>query len=84
MRRSLLLVIAVILVAAGCGTSDTAPPRPSGGNDTPDAIRSRDRQSDGPPANAAPDFTVETFTGERFSLGEQRGTPVVLNFWESW
>ena len=33
---------------------------------------------------AAPDFTVETFEGESFSLAEQKGTPVVLNFWESW
>lgn len=33
---------------------------------------------------AAPDFTVETFSGESFNLVEQKGTPVVLNFWESW
>jgi cytochrome oxidase Cu insertion factor (SCO1/SenC/PrrC family) len=32
----------------------------------------------------APDFTVTTFEGERFSLAAQKGTPVVLNFWESW
>jgi AhpC/TSA family len=32
----------------------------------------------------APDFAVETFEGQTFSLAEQRGTPVVLNFWESW
>jgi cytochrome c biogenesis protein CcmG/thiol:disulfide interchange protein DsbE len=34
--------------------------------------------------NAAPAFTVTTFAGERFSLEEMKGTPVVLNFWESW
>ena len=33
---------------------------------------------------SAPDFTVETFEGRSFSLAEQKGTPVVLNFWESW
>ena len=33
---------------------------------------------------AAPDFTVETFTGEDFHLAEHKGTPVVPNFWESW
>jgi hypothetical protein len=32
----------------------------------------------------APDFSFETFQGKTFSLAEQRGTPVVLNFWESW
>ncbi|MGH2698458.1 MAG: peroxiredoxin family protein [Actinomycetota bacterium] len=35
-------------------------------------------------ADTAPDFTFETFEGGIFSLAEQRGTPVVLNFWESW
>lgn len=37
-----------------------------------------------PPENSAPAFSVTTFEGEVFSLAEQRGTPVVLNFWESW
>ena len=32
----------------------------------------------------APDFTIETFEGATFSLAEQSGTPIVLNFWESW
>jgi cytochrome oxidase Cu insertion factor (SCO1/SenC/PrrC family) len=41
--------------------------------------------TDGTPASQrAPDFTVETFDGTTFSLGEHSGTPVVLNFWESW
>jgi cytochrome oxidase Cu insertion factor (SCO1/SenC/PrrC family) len=35
-------------------------------------------------ADRAPDFTVTTFTGEDFTLSEQKGKPVVLNFWESW
>lgn len=37
-----------------------------------------------PASKKAPAFTVETFDGEAFSLAEHRGTPVVLNFWESW
>lgn len=32
---------------------------------------------------AAP-FVVETFSGERISLVELRGRPVILNFWASW
>jgi cytochrome c biogenesis protein CcmG, thiol:disulfide interchange protein DsbE len=44
-----------------------------------------DRPSEDPGGGtAAPSFTVTTFAGERFSLEEMRGTPVVLNFWESW
>ncbi len=33
---------------------------------------------------AAPDFRVSTFDHGRFHLRAHRGTPVVLNFWESW
>ena len=32
----------------------------------------------------APDFTLATLNGEQFTLSEQRGTPVVLNFWATW
>jgi cytochrome c biogenesis protein CcmG/thiol:disulfide interchange protein DsbE len=43
------------------------------------------RQNQGQPlSGAAPDFTVTTFDGEQFTLSEQRGKVVVLNFWASW
>ncbi len=32
----------------------------------------------------APDFTVPTMTGETFTLSDQRGRPLVLNFWATW
>ena len=32
----------------------------------------------------APDFTLPTLDGQRFTLAEKRGTPVVLNFWATW
>ena len=32
----------------------------------------------------APDFTLETFAGKPFQLSDQRGHPVVINFWASW
>ncbi len=32
----------------------------------------------------APDFTVPTLRGEPFTLSEQRGKPVVMNFWATW
>lgn len=32
----------------------------------------------------APDFTLTTLGGEQFTLSEQGGTPVVLNFWATW
>ena len=33
---------------------------------------------------AAPDFTLETFSGKTISLQDLRGKPVVINFWASW
>ncbi len=35
-------------------------------------------------AGAAPEFTIPTFDGRTFSLAEQRGQVVVVNFWASW
>lgn len=32
----------------------------------------------------APDFTLPMLDGGNFTLSEQQGTPVVLNFWATW
>ena len=32
----------------------------------------------------APDFTLTTFEGNKISLGDLKGKPVVINFWASW
>ena len=32
----------------------------------------------------APDFSLPTLDGGDFTLSEQRGKPVVLNFWATW
>lgn len=32
----------------------------------------------------APDFTVQTLTGDRFNLYENLGKPIFLNFWATW
>jgi cytochrome c biogenesis protein CcmG/thiol:disulfide interchange protein DsbE len=32
----------------------------------------------------APDFTLDLFDGGTFTLSENRGQPVVVNFWSSW
>lgn len=32
----------------------------------------------------APDFTVKLFDGSTFTLSQNRGKPIVVNFWASW
>jgi cytochrome oxidase Cu insertion factor (SCO1/SenC/PrrC family) len=80
--RSVAIKCTLVLVTAGlalsaCG-APAGPTRSEGAN--PGAGRGREQ----PASEQAPDFTVETFDGHSFTLSEQRGTPVVLNFWESW
>jgi cytochrome c biogenesis protein CcmG, thiol:disulfide interchange protein DsbE len=42
------------------------------------------RGNEQPTSGPAPDFTITTFEGEAFSLSDQRGKIVVINFWGSW
>ncbi len=43
------------------------------------------RQQQGAPTTGpAPDFTIKTFDGKEFTLSQQRGKVVVINFWASW
>lgn len=44
------------------------------------------RTKSAPPlaSGVAPDFTLTTFDGEKITLSELRGKPVVINFWASW
>lgn len=94
MRRSSLVLLAVVLTALSVSCAEADPP-PRGANDavapsetpTPEG---KDRNAGGkktqapPPEWDGPNFVVTTFEGERFELAAQAGHPVVLNFWESW
>jgi cytochrome c biogenesis protein CcmG/thiol:disulfide interchange protein DsbE len=37
-----------------------------------------------PNSGPAPDFSLQTFDGGTFSLADQRGQIVIINFWASW
>jgi cytochrome oxidase Cu insertion factor (SCO1/SenC/PrrC family) len=63
------LAISISAIAVGCS---------SGPRDAPAAT------NESPGSDATIEFEVETFDGGTFALGEHRGTPVVINFWESW
>jgi cytochrome c biogenesis protein CcmG/thiol:disulfide interchange protein DsbE len=47
-------------------------------------IRLVQQQQGQPVEGPAPDFTIETFDGQDFTLSEQRGKVVIINFWASW
>jgi len=94
-KKLLFLAVAAALIGSACGGND---PETTGGSESPqpqaatppaepDSGEPDDGGSGEPgekPADLAPDFTVETFDEDTFTLAEHRGTPVVLNFWESW
>jgi cytochrome oxidase Cu insertion factor (SCO1/SenC/PrrC family) len=80
--RSVAIKCTLVLAAAGVALSACAAP---GGSTRSDGTNAGARGGgDDRSSEAAPDFTVQTFDGHPFTLSEQRGTPVVLNFWESW
>jgi cytochrome oxidase Cu insertion factor (SCO1/SenC/PrrC family) len=78
MHRAAALVLVSVMFALGACSGETSGSN-SGGSQTKPAEGPDERA-----AQQAPDFSFETFNGDTFSLAEQRGTPVVLNFWESW
>ena len=89
LRNLILLVITIAFIASACGGG-----RPEAGGDRSNPPDSGEPSADpggggkngdgDEPKDLAPDFSVETFDGDTFKLSEHRGTPVVLNFWESW
>ena len=77
-RAAIASVVATVAFALGACAGDTS-------GEARDGLDTGSREeTDEGGADAAPAFSFETFEGETFSLAEQRGTPVVLNFWESW
>ena len=64
----------LLLLLAGCSSVPT---------DRTTSERATDPERESDP-EGAPDFEVSTFDGTNFALADHRGTPVVINFWESW
>ena len=77
------LALAALLLAVGCGGSsgeeDAAPPEPL--PTQPSATTSSPSTPDRPPAPPIDGLTVD---GERISLSDFRGRPVLVNVWSSW
>ena len=72
MRRTLLALVAIVLVVAGyILVKDSSP-----------------RQSQPAPSarigTVAPDFTLQSYDGETVTLSHLRGKVVLVNFWATW
>jgi thiol-disulfide isomerase/thioredoxin len=82
MRRTALLVAGVLLVA-GCSSGQQAAQNRQGqsgfvsGNGNVSTFAAGDRK-------AAPELTGKTLDGKTWTLSEQTGKVVVLNVWGSW
>lgn len=76
---SWMLGAALILIVVGIGAFQWL------GDREDDADTGGPHSVDSPIVGAqAPDFTLQTFSGEEVTLSEQQGKVVVLNFWGSW
>lgn len=83
MRRKIVgmvLSLSFILALSGCGTGSGQT-----NNNNAEAESSQEESygelSEG---DAAPDFTAELADGSTFTLAEQSGKVVLLNFWATW
>ncbi len=80
MLGSAVVVVAVVWALAISLGSDSSS-RDASPDTAPGAVSAPGIATEGSPA---PDFELTTFDGEPFRLSEQRGRPVLINFWASW
>lgn len=68
---SLILTAALSISATGCTNTDSAQ-------------NQQDTYMEVLEGDSAPDFTAQTADGSSFTLSEQNGKVVLLNFWATW
>jgi peroxiredoxin len=85
-RLLVLILLAVALLAAGCGSQASddvvAEGLPNLGEATTRGVDNAQRGLE--PGQLAPDFVVQFADGQKTMLSDWQGKPVVLNFWATW
>lgn len=86
-----ILMLAFVLVSAGCGTNPYRKAEEQGKNEEDMKEQAADsKEADDESyeelleGDVAPDFTVQLADGSTFTLSEQKGKVVLLNFWATW
>jgi hypothetical protein len=85
MRWTLTSGIAAAILLTACGGA-SAPPSASERTPATQPASASPGETSGKAraADAAPEFAVTTFEGDRFTLADHMGMPVVINFFDSW
>ncbi|MBA2726063.1 MAG: hypothetical protein H0U53_08745 [Actinobacteria bacterium] len=81
------ILLGSILLSAGCGSQD-ATTTPGAAATSAEEVGGAGSPEDGGSTGLAYsekyNFEATTFDGAPFELAAHKGTPVVINFWESW
>lgn len=81
-----ILILALMLVSAGCGDGSNQGQKDTTGGTGKQAEDNTEADSyeELLEGDLAPDFTAQLADGSSFSLSEQKGKVVLLNFWATW
>lgn len=89
-KQNLLLIVALLLIVFIVGASilynylDDKVQHESLGTENPSNTETANDGTEDSEKNPAPDFTVVDIDGNKHSLSDFKGKPVILNFWASW
>jgi peroxiredoxin len=87
--RSLVLPLGIVVLIVGGllyyeSRRDSAPDDGFGSVALPPALNATGQSPAAEQGRAAPDFLLQTLSGETLRLSELRGQPLLVNFWATW
>jgi len=80
----LILIICILLIAAGCGAKDEIKQSNLVNKNTEKVEAKTKSTEDRSHEIKAPDFKLATLNGQEFNLSDFKGKVILLNFWGTW